>query len=65
VSSPVEIVHGWSDDIIPVENSITFAKECESSLHLIKGDHRLKSSMEEVTRIFSTFIKAVLSDKPS
>ena len=60
-SCPVEIVHGWSDDIIPVENSIAFAKESESTLHLIVGDHRLNSSLDQVLRIFDSFLRAVLS----
>jgi len=53
----IEIVHGWSDDIIPAENSIKFAKESNSALHLIAGDHRLNSSMELVTKLFSQFIR--------
>lgn len=52
----VEIVHGWSDDIIPPENSIKFAKNSDCSLHLISGDHRLNSSMEVVEKLFSQFL---------
>ena len=42
----LEIVHGWSDEVIPVENSIKFAKEADGTLHMIQGDHRLNSSIE-------------------
>jgi surfactin synthase thioesterase subunit len=52
----VEIVHGWSDDIIPPENSIKFSKESDCSLHLISGDHRLNSSIEVVEKIFLNFL---------
>jgi predicted esterase YcpF (UPF0227 family) len=52
----VEIVHGWSDDIIPPENSIKFAKNIDCSLHLISGDHRLNSSIEVVEKIFLQFL---------
>lgn len=52
----IEIVHGWSDDIIPPENSIKFAKNIDCSLHLISGDHRLNSSIEVVEKIFSQFL---------
>lgn len=55
----IEIVHGWSDDIIPPENSIKFAKATGCTLHLIAGDHRLNSSMEEVERIFRQFLESV------
>jgi pimeloyl-ACP methyl ester carboxylesterase len=58
-SSPVqniEIVHGWSDTVIPPENSIKFAQQADCSLHLISGDHRLNSSIEAIERIFDQFL---------
>lgn len=51
-----EIVHGWSDEVIPPENSIKFAQQANCSLHLIAGDHRLNSSMVEVEKLFSNFL---------
>ena len=54
----IEIVHGWSDDIVPPENSIKFAKAVDCSLHLISGDHRLNSSIETVVVLFSQFLTA-------
>lgn len=56
----VEIVHGWSDEIIPPENAIRFAKTTQCSLHLIPGDHRLNSSMHLVEPLFSQFLAAQL-----
>lgn len=58
----LEIVHGWSDEVIPVENSIRFAKEADCTLHLIKGDHRLNSSIETVADLFRYFLSRVLPD---
>jgi len=55
----VEIVHGWSDDVIPPEHSIKFAKEADCTLHLISGDHRLKSSIEHVEAFFKQFLDRV------
>ena len=52
----IEIVHGWSDDIIPPEHSIKFARKTNSTLHLIAGDHRLNSSIETVKKIFTVFV---------
>jgi len=54
----IEIVHGWSDDIVPPENSIRFAKNIDCSLHLISGDHRLSASMEVVENLFLQFLKS-------
>lgn len=56
----IEIVHGWSDDIIPPQNSIRFAKEADCSLHLISGDHVLHSSIKTVEVLFEQFLRKVL-----
>jgi len=56
---PICIVHGWSDDIVPVENSIRFARQCSASLHLIDGDHRLTDNIEEIIGYFRKFIEKV------
>lgn len=52
----IEIVHGWSDEVIAPENSIKFAKDIHCSLHLIAGDHRLNSSIEVVEKFFVQFL---------
>ena len=51
-----EIVHGWSDDVIPAEHSIRFAKQADCPLHLISGDHRLNASIEVVADLFARFL---------
>ena len=57
----IEIVHGWSDDIIPLEHSIKYAREANCLLHLISGDHRLNSSIKTVETIFRQFLVTVKS----
>ena len=52
----IEVVHGWSDDIIPVEHSIKFSKDANCTLHLISGDHRLNSSIKTVSKLFENFL---------
>jgi pimeloyl-ACP methyl ester carboxylesterase len=61
-NQPTEIVHGWSDDIIPPENSIRFAREANCSLHLIPGDHRLNSSIGAVSVLFNQFLHTTVED---
>ncbi|WP_166425559.1 YqiA/YcfP family alpha/beta fold hydrolase [Paraglaciecola sp. 20A4] len=56
VSSNIEIVHGWSDDICPINNSIKFATAANCPLHLIPGDHRLNSSINIVEGLFSLYL---------
>lgn len=55
--SHIEIVHGWSDDVIPPEHSIRYAKETGSALHLISGDHALNDSLEVVAGLFERFLE--------
>jgi len=52
----IEIVHGWSDEVVPAENSIKYAKKSDCTLHLISGDHRLNSSIDVVSTLFEQFI---------
>jgi len=56
----LEIVHGWSDDIIPPEHSIRYAREADCTLHMISGDHPLNSSIEHVDALFRQFLKNAL-----
>tara|TARA_R110002096_G_scaffold97263_2_gene216672 strand:- start:509 stop:1006 length:498 start_codon:yes stop_codon:yes gene_type:complete len=58
-SMPICIVHGWHDDIVPVENSIRFARACSATLHLVDGDHRLTQNIDEINEYLEQFIKSL------
>jgi len=53
---PICIVHGWHDEIVPVENSIRFAGSCGATLHLVDGDHRLTQNIDEINYYLKRFI---------
>ena len=55
-SLPICLVHGWHDDIVPVENSFRFAQSCSATLHLVDGDHRLTANIDEINEYLSFFI---------
>ncbi len=55
----IEIIHGWSDNVIPPEHSIQYAKNADCTLHLISGDHRLNSSLDKIKSIFNQFLSIV------
>jgi predicted esterase len=59
--SHIELVHGWQDDVIPPQNSIRFAEQTSSSLHLIEGDHGLRDVIESVESIFSNFLDRAMN----
>jgi predicted esterase len=60
---PICIVHGWHDDVVPVDNSIRFARECNAELHLIDGNHRLTDNINEITAYLKRFIRTVTNDQ--
>ncbi|MEL7185296.1 MAG: alpha/beta fold hydrolase [Pseudomonadota bacterium] len=54
---PICIVHGWHDDIVPVENSIRYARQSSATLHLVDGDHRLTANIDEINVYLAQFIR--------
>ena len=54
----IEVVHGWSDEVIPVQHSIDYAREAGCTLHLVCGDHPLNDSIDEIETLFQRFLAA-------
>jgi len=52
----VSIIHGWHDDIVPVENSIRFAREHKSTLHIVDGSHALRENLDTIADLFTLFL---------
>jgi pimeloyl-ACP methyl ester carboxylesterase len=57
---PIEIVHGWHDDVVPVENSIRFARHYCAALHVLDSDHRLTSSIDAICELLDAFLSRLL-----
>ena len=53
------IVHGWDDDVVPVESSIRFAAACNAALHILDGDHRLTENIDEINYYLGRFIETL------
>jgi len=62
-SMPICIVHGWHDAIVPVENSIRYARKCSATLHLLDGDHRLTENIGEISEYLAQFVGNITSAK--
>ncbi len=58
---PISIVHGWRDDVVPVENSIRFAREARATLHILDGDHRLTDNIDEINAYLVQFIERLIA----
>lgn len=57
--APLEIVHGWRDDVVPVEDSFRFAREARATLHVVDGDHRLAENIDEIVCYLARFIRRI------
>jgi len=56
VTCPTAIVHGWRDDIVPVDNSIRWAREHGAALHVLNSDHRLEDQIEAICLLLRAFM---------
>ena len=56
---PICIVHGWRDDVVPVENSIRYAAACRAELHILDGDHRLTENIDDINYYLRRFIEKI------
>jgi alpha/beta superfamily hydrolase len=59
VDCPAAIVHGWRDDIVPVENSLRWAREHKAALHILESDHRLQDQIEAICRLLRDFLQTL------
>ena len=57
VACPTAIVHGWHDDIVPIENSIRWAREHQAALHVLNSDHRLEDQIDPICRMLCEFLR--------
>ena len=56
---PSTLVHGWSDTVVPYEQSVRFAHEHHAVLHLVESDHHLLDQMRMIKYLFEHFLIAL------
>jgi predicted alpha/beta hydrolase family esterase len=54
-----DIVHGWSDEVVPVEQSLEFSRRHGTVLHLVESDHRLIEALPFVAQMFESFLDRI------
>ncbi|PPE72234.1 alpha/beta hydrolase [Solimonas fluminis] len=50
------VVHGWSDDIVPVERGLDFARRNRAELHLLDSGHTLNDQLETLALLFDDLL---------
>lgn len=57
------VVHGWRDDIVPVERGLRFAQTHRAALHVLDADHALNDQLPALARVFGDLLAMVLNDR--
>lgn len=55
-AAPTALVHGWNDEVCPVDGAIAFARARGADLHLVADDHRLSAHVEYCAAVFRRFL---------
>ena len=61
----VTVVHGWDDDVVPVDNAIRFARTHKATLHVLPDGHRLENSVDELRALFARFLAVATTNDAS
>lgn len=56
---PTTLVHGWDDDLCPVDAVIDFARRRGDTLHLVDDGHRLAEHVAFCCEAFRQFLRAL------
>lgn len=56
------VVHGWKDDIVPVERSLQFARPRNAALHLLDSGHTLNDQLPTLSLLFDDLLSRVLAN---
>jgi pimeloyl-ACP methyl ester carboxylesterase len=56
---PISIVHGWRDEIVPVDNSIRYAREYRAVLQVLDADHRMLQHLPQIVAYFKLFLQGL------
>ena len=53
---PTALVHGWDDELCPVDDAIAFARARGDAITLVRDDHRLSAHVDFVAAQFREFL---------
>ena len=56
IDCPTTIVHGWRDEVVPLEQSVRFARDYRATVHLLDTDHRMYDCLPLVNHLFEQFL---------
>jgi alpha/beta superfamily hydrolase len=60
VGCPTVIVHGWRDDVVPINHSVRWAQEQRAALHVLDSDHRLQDQLPSICLYLRAFLQSLI-----
>jgi pimeloyl-ACP methyl ester carboxylesterase len=54
------IIHGWDDELIPLDNVVRYAKAQEADLHVLPDGHRLTRVTPQIAVLFELFLTRLM-----
>lgn len=61
---PTGIIHGWGDELIPVQAVVDWARPRRDRLYLVDDDHRLSRHVVFCAERFGEFLRGVVKMRP-
>src|SRR5688572_21924420 len=55
------VVHGWDDDIVPVERALRFAQRHRPELHLLHSGHTLNDQLPALARLLDALLERAVA----
>jgi alpha/beta superfamily hydrolase len=59
IPSLCTVVHGWNDDVVPVERGMRFAQRHRAELHLLDSGHTLNDQLPMLALLFGDLLTRV------
>ena len=55
------VVHGWNDDIVPVDRAIRFARTHQATLHVLNSGHTLNEQLPALELLLDDLLQRALA----
>lgn len=59
VARDIAVVHGWDDEVVPVEQVIAWARKHKLKMVLVQDDHSLHQEIKTVGKLLTAMIKGL------
>jgi pimeloyl-ACP methyl ester carboxylesterase len=61
IPADVEVMHGWHDDIVPLERVQRFAARHAAALHVFDADHGLSAALDAIAALFQRQLQRIMT----